>query len=145
MEGRKMKLNTSAFLALAIMIGLAPAIQSAGPYSHVSYVRTANIGIGASAEAVDFTSLASFGTQPRLVHVCVENEDTDSGDDLLFQFVSTSSVSASELTTPVDATLGNVVRLKASYLPWCDDLFGSGLIWQSDGPNLVNGTAIVSW
>jgi hypothetical protein len=153
--------NGATILGVVLLSVLVAMLASAGLRAEGSrsisavpdgilYIRTANVGIGASAEMVDLTTAtaaiaAGFGVNHRAFTVCIENEDSDSGDDLLVQIQQTRSFSVSQLTTPADATVSAVMRIRAGLEPLCMDVQGVGWIWQSDGPNLVNANAIVSW
>ena len=151
----------AAFLGVLILAIVATLLVSAGLRAEgtrsisavpdgMLYIRTADVGIGASAEMVDLTTAtasaaAGFGPYHRTFSVCIENEETTAGYDLLIQFQKTGSFSVSQLTTPADATVSSVIRLRANMQPLCVDVQGAGWIWQSEGPNTCNANAIVTW
>lgn len=108
--------------------------------SRLAYIRDSSVGTGASAEAVDLTTLAEFTENHRSFSVVFENED--STDDLLVQVIESGSVTASELTTPPNATLSRVVRIPAGRIVSVD-VQGVGWVWQSE-TNAVAANATVS-
>jgi hypothetical protein len=153
--------NGATILGVVLLSVLVAMLASAGLRAEgtrsisavpngVLYVRTADVGIGASAEMVDLTTAtaslaAGFGTYHRTFSVCIENEESTSGYDLLVSFQPVGSFSVSQLTTPSDATVSTTVRIRAGLEPLCIDVQGAGWIWQSVGPNTVDANAIVSW
>lgn len=146
-------------LAIFVLVGLlalpppreahAEATKSISEtYSEQAYIETANLGGGASAEAVDLTGLTGFGSQPKFVRVCFENEDTTAGDGYLVAPVASGSVTASEQTTPADATLSTVIRIEDTTLgadARCLEFKGVGWIWQSEVNDVTFARAFIRW
>jgi len=137
------RLITTA-LALAVLTACVHAEDTRSISTHasgVAYVRTASVGIAGAAEAIDLTDISGFGTYQRAFTISITNEDDT--NDLLVDFKSSGSAAASELTTPADATVSEVVRIEQGTTVSID-VMGSWFIWQSETA-VVNAHAVISW
>lgn len=112
--------------------------------SSLGYARITSLGAGPSAEAVDFTDLSDFSSNHRSFSIQVENEDATEANVLLFQLVTSGSVTASELTTPgTDGTETTVYRLRGGKTLSIDAQAVGVILQSGDHTNLVD--ANVTW
>lgn len=143
---RRLLVLASLVLAMAVSVRAEGTRSISSTADSTLYIRTANVGAGDDAEAVSLPSATGF--QPHGGTFCIQilNEDTTAANGLLVQFSTASSVSASELTTPSDATLTSVQRIGGNLQPVTICGKFTGWIWQSElAAELVEATARVTW
>jgi hypothetical protein len=137
-----------AFMALVAMTHADSSRSISDVPNRSAYVEDTSIGIGASAEKVDYADLTDFtggSAGNGAFCVCVQNISTT---DLLFKLVPVgTAVTATQQTTPANAAISRVHVISATNDDWVcfNGTKAAGHIWQSKGPATGSARVVIQY